>query len=39
MDYLTLIYCLSTDALKLMLTHEDDAAKRAILQREIEARQ
>jgi len=38
-DYINFIYWLSTDALALMLTHEDDPAKRAILQREIEARQ
>ena len=37
-DYLCLLYRLETDALKLMLEHEDDEFKRDLLQGEIEAR-
>ena len=37
-EYLQLLYRLETDALKLMLEHEDDMFKRDLLQGEIEAR-
>ena len=37
-EYIYLLYRLSTESLELMLKHEDDPAKRAVLQREIEAR-
>lgn len=37
-EYLQLLYRLETDALKIMLEHEDDNFKRQLLQGEIEAR-
>jgi hypothetical protein len=37
-DYLCLLYRLSTESLEFMLKHEDDAAKRAMIANEIEAR-
>lgn len=38
-EYQQLLYRLDTDALKLMLEHEDDNFKRQLLEGEIEARQ
>jgi hypothetical protein len=37
-DYICLLYRLSDESLELMLKHEDDAAKRAMIANEIEAR-
>jgi hypothetical protein len=38
-DYICLLYRLSDESLALMLKHEDEPAKRAMIANEIEARQ